>query len=45
MVVSDAALFKNNVTGDKSWCFAYDRAMKRHSSAWVEENLPCPQKL
>jgi hypothetical protein len=19
--------------------------MKRHSSAWVEENLPCPQKL
>jgi len=45
MAVSDAASFKNNVTGDESWCFAYDPAMKRHSSAWVAENLPCPQKL
>jgi hypothetical protein len=32
MAVSNAASFKNNVTGDESWCFAYDPAMKWHSS-------------
>jgi hypothetical protein len=45
MAVSDPASFKSNVTGDEPWYFAYDPAMKQHSSAWVEKNLLCPQKL
>ena len=28
MAVSDAASFKNNVTVDESWCFAYNPVMK-----------------
>jgi hypothetical protein len=45
MAVSDAASFKNRIRGDESSWFAYNPAMKQHSSAWVEENLPRPQKL
>ena len=45
MAVSDAASFKNSIHGDESWWFAYNPEMKQHSSVWVEENLPRPQKL
>jgi hypothetical protein len=36
---------KEIVTGDKSWCFAYDPATKQQSSVWVRENLPPLQKF
>jgi hypothetical protein len=42
MAVSDPASFKSKITDDKSWCFAYDPAMKQHSSAWVEKKFAVP---
>jgi hypothetical protein len=36
---------KKIVIGDKSWCFAYDPATKRQSSAWVGENSQRPHKV
>lgn len=45
MMDSDPDFFKRIVTGDESWCFAYEPVTKRQSSAWVGENSPQPQKL
>jgi len=33
------------LTGDESWCFAYDPETKRQSSEWVGEHSPRPKKL
>ena len=33
------------VTGDETWCFAYDPATKQQSSEWVGETSPRPKKL
>jgi len=44
-VDSDPDFFKKIVTGDGTWCFAYDPTTKRQSSAWVEETSPWPKKL
>jgi len=32
---SDPDFFKKIVTGDETWCFAYDPTTKRQSAAWV----------
>ena len=42
---SDPDFFKKIVTGDETWCFAYDPTTKRQSAAWVEETSPRPKKL
>jgi len=41
---SDPDFFKKTVTGDETWCFAYDPTTKRQSVAWVEETSPRPKK-
>jgi len=42
---SDPDFFKKSVTGDETWCFAYDPTTKRRSTAWVGETSPRPKKL
>ena len=42
---SDPDFFKKIVTGDETWCFAYDPTTKHQSTAWVGETLPRPKKL
>jgi len=42
---SDPDFFKKIVTGDETWCFAYDPATKRQSTALVGETSPRPKKL
>jgi len=34
---SDPNFFKKTVTGDETWCFAYNLTTKRQSAAWVRE--------
>jgi hypothetical protein len=33
------------ITGDKTWCIAYDPETKRQSFEWVGETSPPPKKL
>ena len=42
---SDPDFFKKTVTGDETWCFAYDATTKRQSAAWVGETSPRPKKI
>jgi len=42
---SDPDFFKEIVTGDDTWCFAYDQTTKRHSAVWIGETLPRLKKL
>jgi len=42
---SDPDFFNKIVTGDETWCFAYDPTTKRQSAAWVGETSPRPKKL
>jgi len=32
--------WENIITGDETWCFAYDPATKRQSAEWVGQNSP-----
>ena len=41
----DPDFFKKIVTGDETWCFAYNPTTKRQSAAWVGETSPQPKKL
>jgi hypothetical protein len=36
---------ENIISGDETWCFAYDPAAKRQSAEWVGQNSPKPKKL
>jgi len=47
IVTVDADRFFLNkiITGDETWCFAYDPETKRQSSEWVGEISPRPKKL
>ena len=40
---SDPDFFKKTVTGDETWCFAYDPTTKCQSTAWVRETSPRPK--
>ena len=40
----DERFWENIITGDETWCFAYDLATKRQSAEWVEQNSPKPKK-
>jgi len=42
---SEPDFFKKIVTGDETWCFAYDPTTKCQSAAWVGETSPRPKKL
>jgi transposase len=42
---SDPDFFKKIVTGDETWCFAYDLTTKCQSAAWVGETSPRLKKL
>ena len=41
----DERFGENIITGDETWCFAYDPATKRQSAEWVGQNSPKPKKL
>jgi hypothetical protein len=46
IAMGDADNFLNKIiTGDETWCFAYDPETKRRSSEWVGETFPRPKKL
>ena len=35
----DECFWENIITGDETWCFAYDPATKRQSAEWVGKTL------
>ena len=41
----DEHFWENIITGDETWCFAYDPATKRQSAEWVGQNSPKPKKM
>ena len=41
----DGRFWEDIITGDETWCFAYDPATKRQSAEWVGQNSPKPKKL
>jgi hypothetical protein len=45
MADADKNVFKKIITGDETWCFAYDPETKRQSSEWVGETSLRPKKL
>jgi len=45
MADADKNFFNKIITGDETWCFAYDPETKRQSSEWVGETSPRPKKL
>jgi hypothetical protein len=45
MADADKNLFNKIITGDETWCFAYDPETKRQSSEWVGEISCRPRKL
>jgi len=45
MADADKDFLNKIITGDGTWCFAYDPETKRQSSEWVGETSPRPKKL
>ena len=45
MIETQPNFLESIITGDKSWCFAYDPETKRQSAEWVGEDWPRPKKL
>jgi hypothetical protein len=45
MADADKNFFIKIITGDESWCFAYDPKTKRQSSEWNGETSPWPKEL
>jgi len=45
MVDADKNIFNKIITGDETWCFAYDPETKWQSSEWVGKTSPWPKKL
>ena len=41
----DERFWDNIITGDETWCFAYDPATKQQSADWVAQNSPKPNKM
>jgi len=44
MADGDKHFFIKIITGDETWCFAYDPETKRQSSEWLGETSLRPQK-
>jgi len=40
----DERFGENIITGDETWCFAYDPATKRQNAEWVGQNSPKTKK-
>jgi hypothetical protein len=40
----DPGLFSKVITGDESWCYAYDPETKQQSNEWESSNSPRPKK-
>jgi hypothetical protein len=45
MADADKNYFNKIITGDETWCFAYDPETKQQSSDWVVETSPRPKRL
>jgi len=45
MADADKNFFNKTITGDETWCFAYDPETKRQSCEWVDETSLQPKKL
>jgi len=45
MANADKNYFNKIITGDETWCFAYDSETKQQSSEWVGETSPRLKKL
>jgi hypothetical protein len=45
IVDADKNVFNKIITGDGTWCFAYDPETKRQISEWIGEISPRPKKL
>ena len=45
MVDADRIFLNKIITGDETWCFAYDPETKRRCSEWVGQTSPRPKKL
>jgi len=45
MADADKNFFNKIITGDETWCFAFDPETKRQSSEWVGDISPRPKKL
>ena len=45
MADSDKHFFNKIITGDETWCFAYDYETKLQSSEWVGETSPYPKEF
>jgi len=45
MADADKHFLNKIITGDDTWCFAYDPETKRQSSEWVGETYSRPKKL
>jgi hypothetical protein len=46
IAMADANIFFNKIiTGDETWCFAYDPERKQQSSEWVGETSLLPKNL
>jgi hypothetical protein len=45
MADEDKNYFNKIITGDETWCFAYDPETKRQISEWVGETSPRPKIL
>src|SRR5215469_15132168 len=44
LMVQDERFWEYIITGDETWCFAYDPATKRQSVEWVGQTSPKPKK-
>jgi len=45
MTDADENFFNKIISGDETWCFAYDPETKRQISEWVGETSPRQKKL
>ena len=45
MANADKNFLNKIITGDETWCFAYDPETKRQSSEWVDETSAQSKKL
>ncbi len=45
MISDDPNFVRSIITGDETWCFAYDPETKRQSAEWCSKNSPRPTKL
>ena len=45
LMAQDKCFWENIITGDETWCSAYDPVTKQQSTEWVGQNSPKPKKV